>query len=78
MAIMTFQMNILQRKAERAEQELKDIKDKHEQELRHERDLNTQKEKIIEQEWTSEGGTTDIRREHSSSRDDDEWIEDKN
>jgi hypothetical protein len=50
MAIMTFQMNILQRKATRAEQELKDIKDKHEQELRHERDLNTQKEKIIEQE----------------------------
>ncbi len=50
MAIMTFQMNILQRKAMRAEQELKEIKDKHEQELRHERDLNTQKEKIIEQE----------------------------
>jgi hypothetical protein len=50
MAIMTFQMNILQRKAIRAEQELKEIKDKHEQELSHERDLNTQKEKIIEQE----------------------------
>jgi hypothetical protein len=50
MAIMTFQMDILQKKAKRAEQELKDIKDKHERELRHERDLNIQKEKIIEQE----------------------------
>jgi hypothetical protein len=50
MTMMTFKMNVLQRKAERAEQELKDIKDKHEQELRHKRDLNTQKEKIIEQE----------------------------
>ncbi len=50
MAIMTFQMDILQRKARRAELELKDIKDKYEQELRHERDLNTQSEKIIDQE----------------------------
>ncbi len=43
-------MTTLQRKAERAEQELKDIKDKHERELRHEWDLNTEKEKIIEGE----------------------------
>ncbi len=40
MNMVTFQMDILQRKAKRAEQEIKDIKDKHEQELRHERDLN--------------------------------------
>jgi hypothetical protein len=50
MAVMTFQITVLQRKAERAEQELRDIKDKHERELRHERDLNTEKERIIEQE----------------------------
>ena len=50
MAIVTFQMTVLQRKAERAEQELKDLKDKHERELRHERDKNSEKEKIIEEE----------------------------
>ena len=50
MAIVTFQMTVLQRKAERAEQELEDIKDKHEREKRHERDKNSKKEKIIEQE----------------------------
>ncbi len=47
---MTFQMTVLQKQAARAEQELKDIKDKHERELRHERDKNSEKEKIIEQE----------------------------
>ncbi len=47
---MTFQITVLQRKVERAEQELRDIKDKHERELRHERDLNTEKERTIEQE----------------------------
>ena len=45
MAIVTFQMTVLQRKAERAEQELKDIKDKHERELHHERDRKIPKRK---------------------------------
>jgi hypothetical protein len=50
MVVMIFQMTVLQKKAERAGRELKDIKGKHERELRHERDKNPEKEKIIEQE----------------------------
>jgi hypothetical protein len=50
MALVTFQMTVLQKQAARAEQEMKDIKDKHERELRHERDKNSENQKIIEQE----------------------------
>jgi hypothetical protein len=65
--IMTFQMNILQRKAIRAEQEIKDIKEKHERELRHERDLNIQKEKIIDQERQKVEGLKEELRMYEES-----------
>ncbi len=39
MAIMTYQMTVLQRQAERAQRELKEAKDNHERELRQEKDL---------------------------------------
>ena len=47
MALMTFQMNVLLKKATRAEQELKGIKDKYELEINQEKEKNAQKEKII-------------------------------
>jgi hypothetical protein len=50
MIVMSYQMSILQRKAERAEKELKEIKDKHERKLRHKKEMNAEKEKIIEDE----------------------------
>ncbi len=50
MAMMTFQMNVLQRKAERAQLELKEAKDNYERELRHEKELIIAQRRIIEEE----------------------------
>ena len=50
MAIVTFQMSVLQRQAERAQQELKEFKENHERELRHEKEMIIAQGKIIEEE----------------------------
>ncbi len=43
-------MNVLQRKVERAQRELKEVKDNHERELRHEKELIIAQGRIIEEE----------------------------
>ncbi len=51
---MIFQMNVLQRQAERAQQELKEAKDNHERELCQEKEMIREQGRIIEEERLTE------------------------
>ncbi len=48
MTMYSLQISVLQKQKERAQQELKEAKDNHEREMRHEKELIRAQEKIIE------------------------------
>ncbi len=50
MAMVSLQMGVLQKLKERAQQELKEARDNHEREMRHQKELIRAQEKIIEEE----------------------------
>ena len=50
MAIMTFQMEVLRKRAIRAEQEIKDLRDKHEEEMHRKKQLIIAQGRMITEE----------------------------